>query len=71
MAIAHFASDGKPVVVGGSEVVVGGSDAIAELLYYLDAGATAIVIDKSGPANWPIFDYVLAKTPREKLTEVI
>jgi hypothetical protein len=64
MTIAHFASEGKPVVVGGS-------DASAELLYYLDAGATAIVIDKSGPANWPIFDYVLAKTPREKLTEVI
>jgi len=64
MAIAHFASKGKPVVVGGS-------DAIAEPQYYLDAGATAIVIDKSGAANWPIFDYVLGQTPREKLTGVI
>ncbi len=64
MAIPDFASQGKPVVVGGSDV-------IAEPLYYLDAGATAIVIDKSGAANWPIFDYVLAKTPREKLTGVI
>ncbi len=64
MTIAHLASKGKPVVVGGS-------DAIAEPRHYLDAGATAIVIDKSGAANWPIFDYVLGKTPREKLTGVI
>jgi hypothetical protein len=64
MVISHLASKGKPVVVGGS-------DAIAEPRYYLDAGAAAIVIDKSGAANWPIFDYVLGKTPREKLTGVI
>lgn len=64
MAIEHFASKGKPVVVGGS-------DAIAEPHHYLKAGATAIVIDKSGAANWPIFDHVTGKTPREKLSGVI
>lgn len=64
MAIAHLASKGKPVVVGGS-------DAIAEPNHYLKAGATAIVTDKSGAANWPIFDYVLGKTPRENLTGAI
>lgn len=50
MAIAHLASQGKPVVVGGS-------DAITEPHYYLKAGASAIVMDKSGAANWSIFDY--------------
>ncbi len=50
MVISHLASKGKPVVVGGS-------DAIAEPHHYLAAGAKAIVIDKSGAANWPIFDY--------------
>ncbi|HLP87997.1 MAG TPA: radical SAM protein [Nostocaceae cyanobacterium] len=64
MVISHLASKGKPVVVGGS-------DAIAEPRHYLEAGAAAIVIDKSGAANWPVFDYVLGKTPREKLTGVI
>ena len=62
-AIAHLARDGKPVVVGGS-------DAIACPQAYLDAGATAIVIDKSGAANWSIFDYVLGKTPRTELSGV-
>jgi hypothetical protein len=64
MTISHLASKGKPVVVGGS-------DAIAEPEHYLKAGATAIVIDKSGAANWPIFDYVVGKIPRENLTGVI
>lgn len=62
--ISHLSSTGRPVVVGGS-------DAIAEPHHYLNAGAAAIVIDKSGAANWPIFDYVLGKTPREPLTGVI
>lgn len=64
MTISHLASKGKPVVVGGS-------DAIAEPEHYLKAGATAIVIDKSGAANWPIFDHVLGKTPRENITGAI
>jgi hypothetical protein len=62
--IQHLLKGGKPVVVGGS-------DAIAEPQVYLEAGATAIVTDKSGAANWPIFDYVLGRTPREPLSGVM
>ena len=64
LVITHLSRTGRPVVVGGS-------DAIAEPHHYLNAGAAAIVIDKSGAANWPIFDYVLKKTPREPLSGVI
>jgi hypothetical protein len=52
-------------------VVVGGSDAIAEPQPYFTAGATAIVTDKSGAANWPIFDYVLGQPQRQPLSGVI
>ncbi|RKZ42506.1 MAG: radical SAM protein, partial [Candidatus Parabeggiatoa sp. nov. 3] len=62
--IKHLASKGRPVVVGGS-------DAIAESQFYFAAGATAVVLDKSGAANAPIMDYVLGKTPREALSGVI
>ncbi|OAD22689.1 radical SAM domain protein [Candidatus Thiomargarita nelsonii] len=64
MAVKHLASKGKPVVVGGS-------DALAVPEPYFRAGATAIVQDKSGAANWAILDYVLGKTPREDLTGVL
>jgi radical SAM superfamily enzyme YgiQ (UPF0313 family) len=64
MVIQHLASAGRPVVVGGS-------DAIALPQVYLDAGASAIVIDKSGGANVAIFDYVLGRPMREKITGVI
>jgi hypothetical protein len=64
ITIKHLASQGKPVVVGGS-------DAIADFRSYLAAGATAVVLDKSGAANGPIMDYVLGKTPRETLAGVI
>ncbi|MEB3232191.1 MAG: hypothetical protein VKJ64_14370 [Leptolyngbyaceae bacterium] len=64
MVISHLSSQGRPVVVGGS-------DAIAEPHHYLSAGAAAIVIDKSGAANWPIFDYVLNRPQREPLSGVI
>lgn len=64
MLIEHLAKGGRPVVVGGS-------DAFAEPHHYLNAGATAVVQDKSGAANWPIFDYVLGKPPREDLSGVI
>jgi hypothetical protein len=64
MVIRHLARGGKPVVVGGS-------DAFAEPRPYLEAGAAAVVTDKSGGANWAIFDYVLGKPMREKLTGVI
>ena len=58
ITIQHLASKGRPVVVGGSDV-------IAEPQLYLRAGASAIVLDKSGAANGPIMRYVLGKTSRE------
>lgn len=64
MVIEHLARGGKPVVVGGS-------DTIAVPDSYLQAGAAAVITDKSGAANWSVFDYVLGRTPREKLTGVI
>jgi len=64
MLIDHLAKGGCPIVVGGS-------DAVAEPQHYLKAGAAAVVQDKSGAANWAIFDYVLGKTPREDLTGVV
>lgn len=62
--IQHLAKGNKPIVVGGS-------DAIADPQLYLDAGASAIVIDKSGAANWPIFDHVLGLPMRAPLSGVI
>ncbi len=64
MTIQHLASQGRPVVIGGS-------DAFAEPHFYLKAGATAVVLDQSGAANGPILDYVLGNTPREELSEVM
>jgi len=64
LTIKHLASQGKPVVVGGSDV-------IAESQSYLAAGATALVLDKSGAANAPIMDYVLGRTPRAELSGVM
>jgi hypothetical protein len=64
MLIEHLAKGGRPIVVGGS-------DALAEPQHYLKAGAVAVVQDKSGAANWAIFDYVLGKTQREPLTGVL
>lgn len=63
LVLRHLAKGGKPIVVGGSDV-------IAEPRYYLDAGATAVVTDKSGSANWAIFDYVLGQPQREELSGV-
>ncbi len=64
IAVKHLSSTGKPVVMGGS-------DAIARPDIFLQAGAAAIVQDKSGAANWPLYDYLLGKTPREELSGVI
>jgi len=64
LAIKHLASKGRPVVVGGS-------DAIVEPQYYFLAGASAIVLDKTGAANGPILDYVLGKTSRNDLSGVM
>ncbi|NET46691.1 radical SAM protein [Okeania sp. SIO2B3] len=64
MVIEHLAKGGKPIVVGGS-------DAIADPEPYFQAGATVVVLDKSGAANWSIFDSVLGRPPREPLNGVI
>ena len=64
MTIRHLARQGKPVIVGGS-------DAIAEPSHYLQAGASAVVTDKSGGANRPIIEYVLGNYPKEELAGVI
>lgn len=62
--VQHLATGGKPIVMGGSDV-------LAKTQPYFQAGATAIVIDKSGAANWSIFDSVLGKVPREPLSGVV
>lgn len=62
--IRHLATGGKPIIMGGSDV-------LAEPKPYFQSGARAIVIDKSGAANWSIFDYVLGKEPRSPLSGVI
>nr|VFK61960.1 MAG: hypothetical protein BECKUNK1418G_GA0071005_102029 [Candidatus Kentron sp. UNK]VFK70075.1 MAG: hypothetical protein BECKUNK1418H_GA0071006_102329 [Candidatus Kentron sp. UNK] len=64
LTIKQLASEGRPVIVGGS-------DAIAEPQLYLAAGATAVVLDKSGAANAPLLDFILGRTPREELSGVI
>ncbi len=64
MTIRHLSSQGRPVVVGGS-------DAVADPQVYLAAGAAAVVLDKSGAANAPIMDYVLGRTARETLSGVL
>nr|VFJ54966.1 MAG: hypothetical protein BECKDK2373C_GA0170839_10468 [Candidatus Kentron sp. DK] len=64
LTIARLASRGRPVVVGGSDV-------IAEPESYLAAGASVLVLDKSGAANAPVMDYVLGRPPREELSGVM
>ncbi|MEN8218010.1 MAG: radical SAM protein [Pseudomonadota bacterium] len=64
LVIKHLTSKGRPVVVGGS-------DAIAAPQSYLTAGASAIVLDKSGAANGSVMDYVLGKIPRDELSGVM
>lgn len=62
--IQHLAKGDKPIVAGGSDV-------ISQPQLYLDAGATAIVTDKSGAANWAIFDRLLGQPQREELSGVL
>ncbi|NER37941.1 MAG: radical SAM protein [Oscillatoria sp. SIO1A7] len=64
MLLKHLASKGKPVVVGGS-------DPFASPQIYLDNGAAVVVKDKSGAANWPLFNYLLGKGPLEAVTGVV
>ncbi len=50
--VAFLASRGKKVVVGGS-------DAIAQPQVYVDAGATVVVLDKSGGSNAAAVEWAL------------
>ncbi|HLO48205.1 MAG TPA: radical SAM protein [Kamptonema sp.] len=61
----------KYLADGSKPVVVGGSDALAVPQLYLQAGAKAVVTDKSGAANWAIFDDVLGRESRSPLSGVI
>lgn len=62
--IQHLRSKGRPVIVGGS-------DAIAEVNTYLEMGADAIVLDKSGAANWAVVDCLAGRSPRGTLSGVV
>ncbi|NEO98933.1 MAG: radical SAM protein [Symploca sp. SIO2E9] len=64
MLLKHLSSKGKPVVVGGS-------DPIADPQVYLRNGAAVVVEDKSGAANWPLFNYLLGKGTKEEISGVI
>lgn len=59
MVIQRLAASGKPVIVGGS-------DAVAEPAIYFQAGASAIVKDKSGAANTAIFDYFIQQNATQE-----
>ncbi len=68
----HVACSLIRYLTGGiGRVIVGGSDAFAEPHPYLEAGAAAVVRDKSGSANLPVLDYVLGREPRAPLTGVV
>lgn len=60
----HLGSKGRPVIAGGS-------DAIAEPQVYLEAGADAVVLDKSGAANWAVIDSLTGQSPRGGLSGVL
>lgn len=60
----HLRSRGRPVVAGGS-------DAVAEPQSYLEMGADAVVLDKSGAANWAVIDALTGQPPRGSLSGVV
>lgn len=64
MMVKHLSAGGKPVVAGGS-------DAIANPEEYIRAGASAVVLDKSGAVNCAVLDYALGNTPRHELGKVM
>ncbi len=64
MVVERLAQGGRPVVVGGS-------DALAAPHHYLQAGAAAVVEDKSGGANRAIMDHVLGRPLRQPLAGVV
>jgi hypothetical protein len=55
---------------GGGRVIVGGSDAFEEPEWYVEAGADAVVCDKSGAANLGVVEHV-ARGSTESLTGVM
>lgn len=55
---------------GKAKVIVGGSDAYVEPEPYLEAGACAVVRDKSGAANTSAVEYAMGREPRESLSGV-
>ncbi|MEZ4736012.1 MAG: hypothetical protein R3E79_53670 [Caldilineaceae bacterium] len=56
MVIQRLAASGKPVIVGGS-------DAVAEPAIYFQAGASAIVKDKSGAQTLPFLIILFSRMP--------
>lgn len=60
----HLRSTGRPVIAGGS-------DAIAEPRAYLEGGADAVVLDKSGAANWAVIDSLTGRPARGSLSGVV
>ena len=50
----RLASEGRPVIVDGL-------DAIAEPSMYIEAGASAVITDKSGSANAAVIDHLLQR----------
>lgn len=61
--IRHLQQKGRPVIIGGS-------DAIAEPERYLEMGADAVVVDKSGASNWAVIDALTGRPPRGPLSGV-
>lgn len=64
LVIRHLGSAGRPVIVGGS-------DAIAEPERYLAMGADAVVLDKSGAANWAVIDCLTGRPPRGSVSGIV
>ena len=64
LIMQHLGGTGHPVIAGGSDV-------IAEPQLYLEAGADAVVLDKSGAANWAVIDCLTGRSPRGELSGVL
>jgi len=64
LILSHLRSTGRTIIVGGS-------DAIAEPQTYLQMGADAIVLDKSGAANWAVIDCLTRQPLRGTLSGVL
>ncbi|MGN7611418.1 radical SAM protein [Magnetococcales bacterium HHB-1] len=60
VVIRHLAQGNKPIIVGGS-------DPIGYPKAYLEAGATAVVLDKSGGANQAVLYAAMGQIPPESV----